>query len=66
MLPHTMQDTVDLVRQATPSKTFAEMIGVLRKFISFMNITVGGCGGWVWLIAQYRWVWVIARYRWVW
>ena len=47
MLALPLQDTVDLVKQATPSKTFAEMIGVLKKFISFMNITVSA---WVWLV----------------
>ena len=34
---------MDLIRLGTPSKTFAEMIAVLRKFVSFMNITVSGC-----------------------
>ena len=35
-----MQDTVDVVRNGMPSKTFDEMMSVLRKFVSFMNLTV--------------------------
>ena len=37
-----MQDTVDVVRNGMPSKTFSEMMAVLRKFVSFMNLTVRG------------------------
>lgn len=36
-----VQDTVDVVRDGMPSKTFSEMMAVLRKFVSFMNLTVG-------------------------
>ena len=35
-----VQDTVDVVRNGMPSKTFSEMMSVLRKFVSFMNLTV--------------------------
>ena len=31
---------MDVVRDGMPSKTFTEMMGVLRKFVSFMNLTV--------------------------
>jgi hypothetical protein len=30
---------VDVVRSGMPSKTFSEMMAVLRKFVSFMNLT---------------------------
>ena len=31
---------MDAIRREMPSKSFSEMIAVLRKFVSFMNITV--------------------------
>ena len=31
---------MDIVRGGMPSKTFSEMMAVLRKFVSFMNLTV--------------------------
>ena len=31
---------MDVVRSGMPSKTFSEMMAVLRKFVSFMNLTV--------------------------
>ena len=36
------QDTVDVVRNGMPSGSFTEMMAVLRKFVSFMNLTVSG------------------------
>ena len=45
-----MQDTVDVVRSGMPSKTFSEMMAVLRKFVSFMNLTVSGSAlGLLWI-----------------
>ena len=35
-----MQYTADVVKDGMPSKSFSEMIAILRKFVSFMNITV--------------------------
>ena len=31
---------MDFVRNLMPSNSFSEMVGVLKKFVSFMNITV--------------------------
>ena len=31
---------MDVVRNEMPSKTFSEMMAVLRKFVSFMNLAV--------------------------
>ena len=33
-------DNIDFVKDSLPSKSFSEMIGMLRKFVSFMNMTV--------------------------
>ena len=36
----SFQDSVDAIRREMPSKNFSDMIAVLRKFVSFMNIAV--------------------------
>ena len=33
-------DNIDFVKDSLPSKSFSELIGMMKKFVSFMNMTV--------------------------
>ena len=37
------QDTLVYVRSLMPSQSFSEMIEILKKLVSFMNMTVSVC-----------------------
>jgi len=38
------QDMVDVIKNLMPSRSFSEMLKMLKQFVSFMSMTVSGMG----------------------
>ena len=38
------RDMVDVIRSLMPSRTFSEMLKILKQFVSFMSMTVSVVG----------------------